>query len=282
MTGSMAINQPNHWLNSYAQQALMGGDDTFMGIGPICNDSVFGGGMMGGFPGMGGGFGGGMMGGFPGMGYPGMGGANMTLEQYLAQQEKMQDFQIDSQVRYQKKMNGAQFEVQADDDAVTRQIGILQGQIKANNQDQVMDQYNKLVQSIQAKLQNSGFLPSGISKEKSRAVVQAHAEKLYFLQTGKSIADELREHGNGSFVHGMKKILSFGFSNNRTAEENIADISGTKLDKSETAKKFLGGFAILGTIGGVIAAIVTKGKVKPTAITALAAGTVGGTAAAVA
>lgn len=246
------VNPAQYWANSYLNTAFVDGDDGFMGMGPIggeacmnSTNSIYGGNNM--------------YGGLGGCGMPGFAGAgggaelyNMSLEDQAKYQERLENYQIDKQVRLKHKINAAEFESGAADDAVTRQIAILQRKIKDNEQDSVMKEYNKLLTAVETKLINGGSIQQRGSKDQ----VKAYAEKLYLQSTGKSVVDDLAENGDSSFTHGLKQGALFGagslLTNNRNYEENISAITGE--DESSTSKtwKTVGVGTSVGITGGLL------------------------------
>jgi len=272
-------NPAQYYANSYATQA-MNGDEDFIGLNPMgCtagfenNSTIFGNGMglgggmnFGGGMGFGGGmnFGGGLGMGFGGgmgmgMGYgPGSEVMNMTQEQYLKYQEKMENYQIDKQVRQQKRLANAEFSATAADDAVTRQIGILQRKIKNNEQDTVLTEYTKLVNSVKIKLKEGGY----INAQTSDSEIKARAEKMYFEATGKSVTQDLTDNGDSGFVHGLKMGLGCGLgsllTNKKDYQDNIAAITGEAKNSTTNTWTTIGAFIS----GGLTAALVAFGGRK--------------------
>lgn len=243
MTNSM---QPQCYANAFANQALFGGDDTFMGLGPIGMDSAFGcspygGSFGGGFPGQYG------MGGRFGYG-PGSEIMNMTQKEYMQHQEDIENYQIDKNVRQQHKIAAAGFRTTAAENNISRQIAVLQRKIRENEQDSVMKEYNKLVQATEEKLKEGGYIQEGTPRDQ----VKAEAERLYQEQTGKGLLDDLQEHGDNPFWYGMKQAATLGtVTNKRNYEDNVSDITGEDVSKTTEAWKWAGRAA------GVVAGVAT-------------------------
>lgn len=263
------VNPAQYYANNYATQAI-NSDESLMGITPIGGaaymnnySDIYGGmnpgglGFGGMMPGMGTGIMPGMGTGMMGYG-PGSEVMGMTQEQYLKYQEKMENYQIDKQVRQQKKLANAEFSATAAEDSITRQIGILQRKIKNNEQDSVFAEYNKLLNAVEVKLREGGYISGKVDKNQ----VKAHAEKLYFEATGKNITNDLAENGDSSFVHGLKQgAFGFGFllSNNKNYKDNVSAITGEAKDKSSSAWQAVG-TAVSGLLtGGLALFAVAKG-----------------------
>ena len=88
------------------------------------------------------------------------------------------------------------------------------------------------------------------------------ASTLYKQCTGKSIHEDIREHGRDSFTQGFLQTLTFGFADGKTAEENISQLTGQPVGRSENALKFAGNVAGGAVVGGGIlasAGLIWKG-----------------------
>ena len=246
------MDPSQYYGNSYATQ-VMNSDSDFMGLSPINGVSggngIFGGGMMGGMmPGM--------MGGMNGYG-PGSECMNMSQIDYMKYQERMEDYQIDKQVRQKHKLANSEFSATAAEDVITRQIGVLQRKIKNNEQDSVFPEYNKLVKAVEEKLKEGGYVGEHTSKDQ----IKAHAEKLYFEATGKSVTDDLAANGDSGFVHGMKQgVGGFGWmlTNKKNYEDNISDITGEDKSGTSTAWQKVGQFTSV-LLTGAFALLALKG-----------------------
>lgn len=261
------IDPSQYYQNSYAAQVL-NSDESLMGLSPIGgeayinnNSTIFGNGF-GTYPGFGGGIMGGMGYGMGcGMGYgPGSEVMNMSQIDYLKYQEKMENYQIDKQVRQQKKVASAEFSATGAEDALTRQIGVLQRKIKQNEQDSVLQEYNKLVQLAEHKLREGGYVNGQVSKEQ----VKAYAEKLYFEATGKSVVNDLTENGDSGFVQGLKQGAfgaGFLFANKKNYEDNVSAITGEAKNSTSSTWKAVGtGVSALLTGSLAVFGLIKGGK----------------------
>ena len=188
-----------------------------------------------------------------------------TPEEYMKQMQKIQDLQDDYSIKRQKKMKGAQFAVQGDQTVTAQAVGRLSDMVAANRQDDIPNAYQKLVTACKAELMNNGAIPQGEENSpQAQAMIKAYAEQQYAGLTGKSLTANIRENGDSSFWAGMKKVMSLGLSNDRTAEENIAQITGNTYETSETAS-YAAGAVTAGAIGGAVAvglALLTRGRLK--------------------
>ena len=263
------VDSAQSYANSYANN-IMNSDEDFAGLGAIGdvgyinnNSNIFGGGTYySGGMGAGMGYGGGMgmnYGGGMGMGYvPGSETMNMTQEQFLQHQEKMENYQIEKQVRQQKKLANAEFSSTAAEDSITRQIGILQRKIKNNEQDNVYTEYNKLINEVEIKLKEGGYIGEHTDKNQ----IKAYAEKLYLKSTGKSVTEDLTQNGDSGFVQGLKQGIGCGFgslfTNKKNYEDNISAITGEAKSSTSSTWKAVGNFVA----GGLSAALLVFGGLK--------------------
>ena len=202
-----------------------------------------------------------------GMMNPAMGGygvgtfGNVLNPQYQMQtMQQWDNFGVNRQVAAYQNQNNAQFKMAAQTENIARQIQILSSEIKANNQDNVKAEYNKLLAAVKSAYGSQ--IASGVSAEDAEAQVKAYAERLYAQQTGSYITDDIKNNSSGSFMSGLKQILSFGFGNKTTADENIAMINGTKQTTGSKASKVAGNI-VGGLLGGIVAVgsfFLMKGK----------------------
>ena len=196
-----------------------------------------------------------------GAGY-GLGTFGMVNPQFQqAQMQNMQqwdNFGINRQVQMYQNQNNAQFKMASQNENIQRQIQILNGQIKADNQDNVKTEYNKLLAAVETAYGSQ--IPSGTSAEDKQAQIKAYAERLYAQQTGSYITDDIRNNSSSSFMSGLKQVLSFGFGNNTTADENIANIEGSAQTKRSRGARIAGNVVggLLGGAGAIGAYLLGK------------------------
>ena len=197
------------------------------------------------------------MGGFAGVGTFG----NVLNPQYQMQtMQQWDNFGVDRQVAAYQNQNNAQFKMAAQTQNISRQIQILQQEIKANNQDNIKTEYNKLLEAVRSSYGSQ--IGNGVSQEDAEAQVKAYAERLYAQQTGAYITDDIKNNSSGGFWSGVKQVLSFGLGNKTTADENIAMINGTKQTTRAKASKIAGN-VVGGLFGGLLAVgsfLLFKGK----------------------
>ncbi len=189
------------------------------------------------------------------------GGFGLVNPQYQMQtMQQWDNFGIDRQVSMYQNQNNAQFRMQGQNNSIARQIQVLSSQIKADNQDNVKAEYDKLLAAVKSAYGSQ--VNKNLSKEDQEAQIRAYAEQLYAQQTGAYITDDIRANSSSSFMSGVKQILTFGLGNKTTADENIARIEGTSQTSKSKASKIAGN-VVGGLFGGLLAVgsfLLLKGK----------------------
>ena len=180
-----------------------------------------------------------------GMGYGyGLGTFGCVLNpQYQMQTiQQWDNFGVNRQVTAFQNQNNARFQMQAQNGSIERQVRILAQEIKANNQDNVKTEYEKLLQAVKSAY---GANLQGTEEEKLLTLKQ-YADQIYSQYTGTYIAEDIKANGRSSFGDGFMRIFSFGCGNKRSAAENIEMVTGTKQTTSSKAGSIFG--KICGTI----------------------------------
>lgn len=158
------------------------------------------------------------------------GGYNAT--QALEYQQQM----IDNNLAISQKSKVANLLSTLNEDLVSTQISRLQRYIKNNRQESVLREYSKLENAVRQLYSSAGY--NNITDEQ----VKATADKLYLQATGNYIVDDIRAHGDNSFVQGFKTVTSFGLVTSRSADDNISKISGDNTrDALNKTEKIAGG-----------------------------------------
>lgn len=188
------------------------------------NGSVFGGSMMGGYP---------VMPTFTG-------GTNGSYEDYYKNYEKYQDFMIDNQVRQQQKMRNADLRLNSPQEGIQKQATILHEKILQNEQQQIQEAYASFKQSVKAM-----YGDNATDEE-----ISNRAASLYQQLIGSSLTDDIRKNGRGSFTQGLLQTATFGLADNKTAEENISEMTGQPVSRTEQSKKMAGNVVGGAVVGG--------------------------------
>lgn len=229
MAASMYGMYPNIYNNQIALNDLSGLDlysPTGMGIDPMLTmqGSVFG----AGYP----------MGGVtPFM--PSFGAGAGNYEDYYKQYEKYQDFMIDSQVRQQQKMRNANLQLGAPEEGINASASILHDKILRNEQQQIKQAYASYVNKVKA-----------MYGDADESQILSRANSLYAQIHGKTIIDDIRSHGRDSFTQGVLQTASLGFADGKTAEENISDLTGQPVGRTDKALKAAGNITGGALVGG--------------------------------
>ena len=166
----------------------------------------------------------------------------MNPQQQMQNIQQWDNFGVDRQVASYKNQNNAQFQMQAQNGSIQRQVQILAQEIKANNQDNVKTEYQKLLQAIKA---SYGSQLQGNDEEQELTLKQ-YADQIYTQMTGSYMTEDLKANGRSSFGDGFMKIFSFGMGNKTSVEENLEMMTGVKQTTGSKSSNTFG--KILGTI----------------------------------
>lgn len=194
-------------------------------------------------------------------------------DSYYQNMEKYYENMMNSQISYQQKTREADITLNAAQRSLRQNGKNLRGKIVTNEQDQVMQAFNKYVESVQEYYGDKGSYDD----------LKNTALDTYEQQFGKDIQTELRENGSNSYLHGLKKVASLGLASKRSAEDNIALITGQPKGKTEKYKEWAGnatagaGLSILGglTVPKMIKKVKSP-KLMPLVLIGAAAGWVYG------
>jgi hypothetical protein len=140
----------------------------------------------------------------------------------------------------------------ASDDSISRQISSLQRQVQSNKQDNIMTEYNKLLEAVAQYYQNAGYT------NVSEAQIKTTAERLYAQQTSMPLIDDIKAHGHNSFVQGFKQVMSFGVLSGKSADENVAAITGENANDTESKVGKWAGRITAGVVAAESALWLTK------------------------
>ena len=210
------------------------------------NDSVFGGCMpfIGGFDGM---YAGG-----------GMSGLNQTYFDNMRQQQQFYNqYYID-----QQKMNrNADLQVNGAMEAVRETAENLKDKIKQNEQDQIKAAYEKYIEAVRNAYGNG-----------SEEEINSRAMSMYQrLNGGKGLVEELRDNSHSSFLQGFLQAVTMGTYYKKSAEDNIAEITGQEVAEGRKTGQNIGRAAGVATVGIGTFAILRKFMPKKAGIAGLIA-----------
>lgn len=203
-------------------------------------------------------------------------GNSGNYEDYYKQYEKYQDFMIDSQVRQQQKLRNADLKLRSPEEGIQGRASILQDKIVRNEQQQIKQAYDNFVNGVR-----------NLYGDASDEELKNRANALYKQAVGKTLIEDIREHGRDSFTQGTIQSMTFGLFNKKTAEETISELTGQPVGTEENAKKIagnvVGGALIGGAAWGLTTPLLKFAKVASKSKTAwgMAIGAIAGAAAAI-
>ena len=190
---------------------------------------------------------------------------NMTdeeLQSYFTKQTMVQSQQNEyykTQLTNQIELNTykqdlerrANFEQQAPEQVIEEQALVLRDVIRRNSQNEILTEYEELTNLVKSNLAKTlGVGSDAIDK----AQLEAYVKNAYTQATGSNLVSDIQRHGDSPFLHGLKCGTGVGllFTDLKTTQSNIAEITGTDVKASST----------FGEIAGVATgAVVTTGLV---------------------
>ena len=168
-----------------------------------------------------------------GMGYGGADSAYFdNMKNY---QQSWNDYYVDSQKMQRNndvKLNGAM-------EAIQENAANLRDKIAQNEQDQIQTAYTNYLNAVK-----------NAYGEASEEELNSRALSLYTQLTGKTIVQDLREHGHSSLVQGFIQSLTLNTYDRRSAEDNIAEITHQEVPIGEKTEQNIGRIAGCVTVGG--------------------------------
>lgn len=227
------------------------GYDPYMS-NPMAGCSGFGGSIFNGFPGAGCMPG---MGVAPGMGYM-PGGIPTDPQSYMNQMLQYQEMNNEYQIRQAQLQRNQELQIEGPMLSIQQCVKNLHDKVQIGELDQIKEGFNALVEATR-----HAYDVDGRASEQD---IKAMALNIYQQATGKSLEDEIRENNRGSFWQGLINGLTFGIFGDKSAEENIAEVTGQpEGEGSKIARKTGGalggagtGAAIGACCGGPVGALV--------------------------
>lgn len=188
-------------------------------------------------------------------------------QNYFDQMRDYQKFYIDYNVNQQLMNRNADLRINGSMEAIRTTFGVLKDKIMANEQGQIEEAYNNYVAAV-ARAYGDASIPE----------IKARAATLYGqLNGGKTIMQDLREYGNGSFTQGVIHGATLGLYDSQSAEDNISKITGAPVGTGEKLKQNVGRLSGAGILGGIaygIAKACKSGKAGVIGLLAAGAATV--------
>ena len=179
-----------------------------------------------------------------GFGYSTLPFAGLNTTQMLEYQQQLNQNNltltrqnIDSNLALSKQNQAASRLTTSSDDSISRQVASLQRQVQGNKQENIMQEYNKLIEAVAQSFEDAGYT------DVSEAQVKATAEKMYAQLTGNALVDDIKSHSDSSFKQGWKRVVSFGISTGTSATTNIQQITGENSNNKEEQAAKVAGYA---------------------------------------
>ena len=146
------------------------------------------------------GMGGSIFGGCPPMSpIMGIGAGGYDPSTYFDYMRQYQKYNNQYNIDQQKLNRNANLQINAPMESIEDTAVALRDKITRNEQGQVMDAYKKYVESVRH------AYGTGTEEE-----VNSRAIAMYERLTGKSLTEDLREHGHGSFLQGLIQSFTLG------------------------------------------------------------------------
>lgn len=171
------------------------------------------------------------------------GGGAMTQEEYNKRQvvqvqadTNLSKEQIDGNNNVARHAKTVEILNQTKDSAGKSAAGKLHDLAVADRQDLIPVAYANLLKVAREELEANG---DKVSEED----VKNRAEEIYTQATNKRLTDDLEQHGTPQFIHGLEQgFLGLGWllTDNKTAKDNIAEITGQPISKADQFQNIAG------------------------------------------
>ncbi len=197
--------------------------------------------------------------------FPYWGGTN--TDAWMENMDKWQDYSIDRRIRYQEQTRNADLRLNSPMEGIHEAGAALKEKIHKDEQEQILQALEHYKEAVKA------AFPAGTDAD-----IANRARSMYKQMFGVDMVDDIRENGKDSFTQGFIQALTFGLADNKTAEENIADITHQPVGRGDQTKKILGrasGGAVIGGTGAYLLSLSKHfkflGKSKPLIIAGIGA-----------
>lgn len=177
------------------------------------------------------------------------GTSSIDNSQYFDNMRQYQQFYNDYYINQQSMYRNQQYQINAPMNSVQQSARNLKDKINQNEQDQIPEAFKAYVETVAQAY--------GGDVNDRNTINQALA--LYTqMNGGITLEQDLRLAGHGSFLQGIISGLTFGLYGNKSAEDNISEITGQPVGTDENIKKkaggALGGAATGAAVGAAIGA----------------------------
>lgn len=191
----------------------------------------------------------------------------VSNQSYYDNMKENQKFWIDYNVDQQNMQRNADLRINASVEGIKGAAANLKDKIRQNEQDQIQTAFKAYLESV------GRAYGEGTEQQIKSKALTLYAE----MNGGKSLVQDLRDNGHGSFVQGMLQSLTFGTYYRRSAEDNISEITGQPVGSGEKTVQNVGRIAGAGAIGGIAYTIAKGLKGGKAGIIGLAAGAIAAT-----
>lgn len=164
------------------------------------------------------------------------------MPSYYQNMDNYYDRMMENQVKYQQKTRSADITLNAAQRNMRQKGLTLNEKIQLNEQDQIMPAFRDYVEAAR-----QYYGDEGSAEDLKNTALDAYQQ-----QFSKTIQKDIRENGSNSLWHGYKKVITLGYADGCSAEDNIAKITGQKKGKMESLKESAGS-ALAGTTYGLAA-----------------------------
>ena len=167
------------------------------------------------------------------------GGIGTDNQSYFDNMRNYQQFYNEYNIEQQKMQRNADLQLNGAIEAIKSSAGNLKDKIERNEQDQIKVAYQAYLDAVR------NAYGEGTEKE-----IRSRAAALYEQINGVSLIKDLRANSNSSFVQGLIQTLTLGFYDNKSAEDNISEITGQPVSMDEKTEQNLGRITGAAVIGG--------------------------------
>ena len=167
---------------------------------------------------------------------PGMTGTNPSS--YFEQMKQYQKFYNEYNIEQQRMQRNADLQLNGSMESIEECAQNLKDKIAHNEQYQINEAYQKYIEAVRRAY--------GDGNDED---INSRAMSMYRRLTGQSLVQDLRNNGHSSFLQGIYQTLTFGLFSQKSAEDNIAEITGQTVHQGEKIEQNAGRLAGAGILG---------------------------------
>ena len=178
----------------------------------------------------------------------GFGFGGLNYQQYYDNMTTMQDFYSQYNLHNVELQRNNDILINNADAGIKKAYGILQNKIVSNEQEQIIGALENFKNAVKSKY------PNATDEQIANYTSYIYSQ----LNGGVDLPTAIQTNGTSSFWQGFKQAVGLGlFADNKTAEENIAEISGQPESRSSQMAKHSGRATGAAVIGGIIGFLVS-------------------------